>query len=121
MAAAFFFFFSSRRRHTRCSRDWSSDVCSSDLGRRDAGVLGVEPGATGQAAGRHLFPPDRDRAEAGLGGERPRAAAGGIARGGAAEEWRCHLCRRREEEIGRASCWEKVWISGGAGSLKKKK
>src|SRR3989449_8321052 len=29
----FFFFFSSRRRHTRCSRDWSSDVCSSDLYR----------------------------------------------------------------------------------------
>src|SRR6266852_7348884 len=29
------FFFSSRRRHTRCYRDWSSDVCSSDL---------VEPG-----------------------------------------------------------------------------
>src|SRR2546422_9843466 len=28
-----FFFFSSRRRHTRCSRDWSSDVCSSDLPR----------------------------------------------------------------------------------------
>src|SRR5205809_1427425 len=27
----FCFFFSSRRRHTRCSRDWSSDVCSSDL------------------------------------------------------------------------------------------
>src|SRR5436305_13234932 len=26
-----FFFFSSRRRHTRCGRDWSSDVCSSDL------------------------------------------------------------------------------------------
>src|SRR5207249_7633122 len=27
----FFFFFSSRRRHTRSKRDWSSDVCSSDL------------------------------------------------------------------------------------------
>src|SRR5207249_8915980 len=27
-----FFFFSSRRRHTRSKRDWSSDVCSSDLG-----------------------------------------------------------------------------------------
>src|SRR5690349_23429250 len=26
-----FFFFSSRRRHTRSLRDWSSDVCSSDL------------------------------------------------------------------------------------------
>src|SRR5699024_11791466 len=28
-----FFFFSSRRRHTRSKRDWSSDVCSSDLAR----------------------------------------------------------------------------------------
>src|SRR5690625_6211008 len=27
------FFFSSRRRHTRWPRDWSSDVCSSDLRR----------------------------------------------------------------------------------------
>src|SRR3712207_6769386 len=32
MTGAFFFFFSSRRRHTRYWRDWSSDVCSSDLG-----------------------------------------------------------------------------------------
>src|SRR5690349_23410718 len=30
----FFFFFSSRRRHTRSLRDWSSDVCSSDLERQ---------------------------------------------------------------------------------------
>src|SRR3972149_12262533 len=30
----FFFFFSSRRRHTRFDCDWSSDVCSSDLGWR---------------------------------------------------------------------------------------
>src|SRR5699024_11769276 len=29
----FVFFFSSRRRHTRSKRDWSSDVCSSDLPR----------------------------------------------------------------------------------------
>src|SRR5690625_7759182 len=29
--SAFIFFFSSRRRHTRWPRDWSSDVCSSDL------------------------------------------------------------------------------------------
>src|SRR6266699_2580025 len=27
----FFFFFASRRRHTSCGRDWSADVCSSDL------------------------------------------------------------------------------------------
>ena len=32
VAYALFFFFSSRRRHTRSDRDWSSDVCSSDLG-----------------------------------------------------------------------------------------
>src|SRR5690606_40665358 len=34
------FFFSSRRRHTRFSRDWSSDVCSSDL------ILEIEEGDT---------------------------------------------------------------------------
>src|SRR5476651_51539 len=34
----FFFFFSSRRRHTRYWRDWSSDVCSSDL-QSDGGIL----------------------------------------------------------------------------------
>src|SRR5690606_40213965 len=39
------FFFSSRRRHTRFSRDWSSDVCSSDLG----GVIQVIGGAVGEA------------------------------------------------------------------------
>src|SRR5437868_9894811 len=31
MFGCMFFFFSSRRRHTRSKRDWSSDVCSSDL------------------------------------------------------------------------------------------
>src|SRR2546429_3541890 len=36
-----FFFFSSRRRHTRCSRDWSSDVCSSDLVLQ--ALLGIMP------------------------------------------------------------------------------
>src|SRR5215510_13080048 len=40
----FYFFISSRRRHTRWPRDWSSDVCSSDL----TFVLGVQ--GTSQAA-----------------------------------------------------------------------
>src|SRR5439155_12122432 len=31
-------FFSSRRRHTRWPRDWSSDVCSSDLELREIGI-----------------------------------------------------------------------------------
>src|SRR3712207_8715459 len=38
-----FFFFSSRRRHTRYWRDWSSDVCSSDL---DASVICFDGRAT---------------------------------------------------------------------------
>src|SRR5207249_7844891 len=41
----FFFFFSSRRRHTRSKRDWSSDVCSSDLVVDAAPAPGVAPEA----------------------------------------------------------------------------
>src|SRR5690606_40825006 len=46
-----FFFFSSRRRHTRFSRDWSSDVCSSDL------AVGSGNDATGIAAAKRLVSP----------------------------------------------------------------
>src|SRR3712207_7516567 len=49
-----FFFFSSRRRHTRYWRDWSSDVCSSDLHH----VVGGGVGSTG------LKPVDRRRVRA---------------------------------------------------------
>src|SRR5699024_11387349 len=38
------FFFSSRRRHTRSKRDWSSDVCSSDLSGRNRGHLALDEG-----------------------------------------------------------------------------
>src|SRR3989442_1812674 len=38
------FFFSSRRRHTRCGRDWSSDVCSSDLPKTRIDVTRVRAG-----------------------------------------------------------------------------
>src|SRR5204862_2026436 len=42
----YFFFFSSRRRHTRSLRDWSSDVCSSDLTviKEAAASFSPEPG-----------------------------------------------------------------------------
>src|SRR5206468_5131772 len=46
----FFFFFSSRRRHTRSDRDWSSDVCSSDLGVPPASV--PDPAALAMLARR---------------------------------------------------------------------
>src|SRR2546422_4006970 len=68
----FFFFFSSRRRHTRCSRDWSSDVCSSDLHDR--------------APGRHARGHPRRRRHAPLalpaGVVRRRVPSGLVRRGG---------------------------------------
>src|SRR5699024_11689369 len=45
------FFFSSRRRHTRSKRDWSSDVCSSDL----------DINSSSKFTGRNLYRIDRDR------------------------------------------------------------
>src|SRR5699024_7983594 len=47
------FFFSSRRRHTRSKRDWSSDVCSSDLYPRGTEMARVA-GATEVGAGLSL-------------------------------------------------------------------
>src|SRR5438477_11780276 len=41
MSTGFSFFFSSRRRHTRLTCDWSSDVCSSDLGVHRLDLVGA--------------------------------------------------------------------------------
>src|SRR2546428_5395303 len=56
MCYLFFFFFSSRRRHTRSDRDWSSDVCSSDLHRapRSAGAPGLARKTPDDLAGKAL-------------------------------------------------------------------
>src|SRR5207253_8215963 len=56
------FFFSSRRRHTRWPRDWSSDVCSSDLGKqsileRDLHILLFDSGHFGFEVGTFAMPP----------------------------------------------------------------
>src|SRR5215217_9249112 len=57
----FFFFFSSRRRHTRYWRDWSSDVCSSDLSDVRANTTtarplnGGGPGAEYEVTGHKWF------------------------------------------------------------------
>src|SRR5204862_988827 len=101
------FFFSSRRRHTRSLRDWSSDVCSSDLL-----TLGLLELVCGLAQGFRLlkpagfccflalflrpllFPPLRN--------------IGDLA-----------LCWFRK--IGRASCRERVWIAVGAGSVEERR
>src|SRR5204862_3453619 len=56
----FFFFFSSRRRHTRSLRDWSSDVCSSDLAVAQRGALGsVSVPVPGGVAEHRIAPMQR--------------------------------------------------------------
>src|SRR5207253_5719544 len=58
-------FFSSRRRHTRWPRDWSSDVCSSDLADQQTGVVEVIIHGALDAAGVGLHqhaPPQIGRA-----------------------------------------------------------
>src|SRR6266511_5170601 len=97
---SFFFFFSSRRRHTRFSRDWSSDVCSSDLLRpgepprvRLRGPDGAELGLALEQ--RHVLHPARDARRDGLHhgsgkrgalGQRAVLPQGGARGGGRAEE-----------------------------------
>src|SRR2546429_1460394 len=87
------FFFSSRRRHTRCSRDWSSDVCSSDL---SCPAPAPRPGGTGWLHSPH--------------GAAPAGAARATAVHPAPAWPPPPRCRRpaHPAEIGRASCRERV-------------
>src|SRR3989440_1999300 len=92
-SCSYFFFFSSRRRHTRSDRDWSSDVCSSDLGAQ------VLSGGWGLAIG------------AGVSTNRATYATVANASGAVwsepvpGEVW---LHEWLHGEIGRASCRERV-------------
>src|SRR5439155_11893011 len=94
-AVAHSFFFSSRRRHTRSKRDWSSNVCSSDLagpgpaGRRGGPAAGGDDLRHPERQGRAL------RHRAGLRGAGP--------------------------EIGRASCREREKKTAGLWALVREK
>src|SRR5207249_9458839 len=98
------------RRHTRSKRDWSSDVCSSDLLHGGVAVderLRNRPGVAEQ--GGELVV---------AGGERVREPGEPGERG--ADALRCVRQRRRQRvealrqlgEIGRASCRERGWSTG---------
>src|SRR2546429_2074379 len=89
-----FFFFSSRRRHTRCSRDWSSDVCSSDLAQRNS-----DPGT-----GSVRRTGERPVTELDDGASTRRYAA----RAQPYDSARSNRVRRLPRKIGRASCRERV-------------
>src|SRR5437660_8343261 len=52
LCVIFVFFFSSRRRHTRWPRDWSSDVCSSDLTTSQVAAMAAAPVAKESMASR---------------------------------------------------------------------
>src|SRR5207302_2911576 len=99
-------FFSSRRRHTRFSRDWSSDVCSSDLPsprgwvyhrrRLSGGQEAIEQQYETPSAGPH-------RVAVAVAEFRGVVAGPGVPPGGPG----------RSAEIGRASCRERGEIGGG--------
>src|SRR5207253_5466705 len=99
----FLFFFSSRRRHTRWPRDWSSDVCSSDL---------AEPRVRAVAA--HVRR-DHDRSS----GHRLQAGqVEALLRSGAAKEHVApvqQLARSEERRVGKSV------DLGGSRSMEKKK
>src|SRR3989440_7156666 len=89
----FVFFFSSRRRHTRSDRDWSSDVCSSDLHR-------LQPLAGGHVAAgrlRAIAVTSRERLQAMP--DLPTVSEGGLP-GYESSQW-YGLLRSEERRVGK--------------------
>src|SRR5438874_7055477 len=108
------FFFSSRRRHTRSLRDWSSDVCSSDLG--DVRDDGPRKG-TGDRDPEHEEECCVQALQSAI--SVARAIFGSsetIASTPSAARRRISSCSFAVQ-IGRASCRERVWISMVDGAL----
>src|SRR5439155_9040095 len=102
----FIFFFSSRRRHTRWPRDWSSDVCSSDLSACAGTAAAVVLHQLAAAA-------EQSRGAAGV-----SVAAGpaGLAAALCGSAGDLALAAADQLEIGRASCRERVEDLGVGGS-----
>src|SRR5690606_41038253 len=103
---------SSRRRHTRFSRDWSSDVCSSDLRRGD--VPWRRGGGILASANLHSpcprRSPERERARGAVAGSRLCDGCAGFGAGG----------RKKPDgtmQIGRASCRERREGKGVGGRV----
>src|SRR5436309_970797 len=106
---------SSRRRHTRFSRDWSSDVCSSDLhGTEDAAS---DRAGTGGGPQRHAAQDKRERGHEEGAPTHTDAFERGV------DERHALLVRglgELDDEIGRASCRERVGVWVGDAAFKQK-
>src|SRR5690606_40601178 len=100
----FFFFFSSRRRHTRFSRDWSSDVCSSDLIAAPVSEFGDDTHDETMVA--------TVAERLGIDPSRASRLVSEMVEAGYARRAVSQADARRK--IGRASCRERVEGSGGA-------
>src|SRR5205814_4030358 len=104
----------SRRRHTRCLSDWSSDVCSSDLVRLQATIALAEVGPDARPAVGAITkllgdPFESVRASAVF-------ALGRI--GDPSVDQVLAAAESSNDQIGRASCRERVKVSVGGGTLK---
>src|SRR5437868_15338715 len=104
-----FFFFSSRRRHTRSKRDWSSDVCSSDLLLIGEGWVTASPSRVRRP---HTMRPT----ETAVRGARQKPGhglhAGRSEERRVGKECRCGWGADHEKEKGR----EEVWSEGRGGT-----
>src|SRR5205085_3161517 len=96
----FFFFFSSRRRHTRFDCDWSSDVCSSDLTTPWFAKPNPMQTAKMTAPANHGVVESRITTPIGINTVAMTAS---------------HVWERPPPKIGRASCRERVEITGVGG------
>src|SRR5207245_6145199 len=107
-----FIFFPSGRRHTRGYRDWSSDVCSSDLSTRVLERLELRVEQRVHALARLVAWPERvaKRFDDVIGGHAQM-------RGAAFE----HPQNRPDDEIGRASWRERVSTPGVAGHVMRRR
>src|SRR5690348_463529 len=93
------FFFSSRRRHTRWTGDWSSDVCSSDLGTCSFTALARALGARDDAAKNAGRSEERRVGKEGRGRWTPESIK---------REWRSREGQSLRARINSAACWATI-------------
>src|SRR5205814_7065142 len=101
-------------RHTRCLSDWSSDVCSSDLGREETAHGGADSAST---TGDHRSMPVQ-HAHGGDPVTSTAPACRSTLTSMDQDDLRQRLADERnrlESEIGRASCRERVEMTWGGG------